>query len=263
MVVIGLSNTVVEVNNKLEKRFLEIINKAPLNYHFFLLDWYEERKVSRFYLAMDKGSIRGLMVVYNGRTAQIKGSSKAVDVLIEALDPKIAQISVPYEHKRSLLKRYKPRFQSEMYLLHLTKGQERSLVEQKPVALTTKDAKAVSKLLLRADPRMWKSFTADTVKRSMSTNIWIGIKEHGTLAAIGNARSTKRSGHIYTIATAKEYRGRGFATSIVSTLVQRMLKDSKDQLIYVFKSNGPANKVYRKVGFRLYKRMMFIDGKKV
>jgi RimJ/RimL family protein N-acetyltransferase len=261
--VIGLSYTVVEVNDKLEKRFLEIINKDPLNYHFFLLDWYEERKVSRFYIAMDNGRIRGLMVVYNGKTAQIKGSSRAVDALLKALDPKVTQLSVPYEHKRLLLKRFRPRFQSEMDMLHLIKGKERSLIVHKPVALTAKDAIAVSALMRRADPRMWRSFSIGTVRRSMSTNIWIGIKEQGKLAAIGNARSTKRNGHIYTIATAKEYRGRGFATSIVSTLVQRMLKDSEDQLIYIFKTNGPANKVYRKVGFRLYKRMMYIDGKKV
>jgi ribosomal protein S18 acetylase RimI-like enzyme len=260
--VIDLSYTVVEVNDKLEKRFLEHINKDPLSYHFFLLDWYEEREVSKFYLAMNKGRIRGLMVVYNGRTAQIKGSSKAVSALLETLDPKVSQISVPYEHRKTLLKKFKPRFQSEMDLLYLTAGKVRSLVVRKPVALTIKDAKAVSALVRRADPRMWKSFTVGTVKRSMSTNLWIGIKDHGRLAAIGNARATKRNGHIYTIATAKEFQGRGFATSIVSTLVELLSKVSKDLLIYVFKTNGPANTVYRKVGFRTYKRMMYIDGKK-
>jgi ribosomal protein S18 acetylase RimI-like enzyme len=257
------SYTVVEIDYTNEKRFLEITNKDPLNYHFFRLDWFEERKVSRFYLAMEKGRIGGLMVVYNGKTAQIKGSAKAVDALLETIDPKVGQLSVPYEHRRLLLKRFAPKFRSEMDLLYLVKGQERLHIVHKPVGLTPKDAKAVSALLLRADPRMWKNFSPDAVKRSMRTNIWIGIKDHGRLAAIGNARSTKLNGHIYTIATAKEYRGQGYATSIVSALVQALLKCSKDLLIYVFRTNGPANKVYRKVGFRTYKRMMYLDGKKL
>jgi RimJ/RimL family protein N-acetyltransferase len=259
----ALSYSVVEVDDKLERRFLAYINKDPLNYHFFIHDWFEEREISRFYLAMQKGRIGGLMIVYKGKIAQIKGSAKAVKVLLDMLDPEVTQLSVPYEYRVLLRRRFRPRFRSEMDLLHMTRGQERPQIVVKPVALTTKDAKAVSELLQRADPRMWKRFSALTVKSSMKTNIWIGIKERGKLAAIGNARLTKHNGHIYTIATAHDYRNRGFATSIVSTLVQRMLKGSKDLLIYVFKTNGPANKVYRKVGFRLYKKMMYLDGKKV
>jgi ribosomal protein S18 acetylase RimI-like enzyme len=50
--------------------------------------------------------------------------------------------------------------------------------------------------------------------------------------------------------TAPDERGKGYATSVCSALVQQLTKEGKDVMLYVSKDNPPALKVYKKIGFK-------------
>jgi predicted GNAT family acetyltransferase len=61
--------------------------------------------------------------------------------------------------------------------------------------------------------------------------------------------------------TKREYRNRGFATSVVSYAVRDVIerRNAKRIVLFVIRENFPAKRVYEKVGFRRYKEMVWFD----
>jgi len=58
------------------------------------------------------------------------------------------------------------------------------------------------------------------------------------------------------------YRNRGYATSVVSALVEQILPESGLLLIHVESENKPAMRVYTKVGFKPYKRYFLANAER-
>ena len=87
---------------------------------------------------------------------------------------------------------------------------------------------------------------------------WFGIKLEGKLVSVGNTRFVDFASNISMVATDERYRSRGYATSIVSALVQEILKRSPIALIHVIADNAPAVRAYSKVGFKPYKTYISI-----
>jgi predicted GNAT family acetyltransferase len=91
----------------------------------------------------------------------------------------------------------------------------------------------------------------------------LGIRYDGKLVSVGLTRFVDFGSNIGAIATDQDYQNMGYATSIVSALVQEILKNSPRALIHVLSDNGPAIHVYSKVGFKPYANYLFIRGKKI
>ena len=254
--------TVVKMDKGHEKMFLDHVTKDPSDYFLFILDWKKDRKSSKFFLALENGKIAGILLIYKKVIAQFRGSNRALKALVGRIRFKEGELVVPVGAEDVILKAFSPVRKKEMHLLRLSKGGEDLATEPSPVKLATRDAKDVAGLMRAADPKMWSEQTTGNIKRSMQRSVWIGIRSDGKLAAVGMARVGDQNAMIHTIATAKRYRNRGFATAVVSALVTEMFKDVDEGLIHVFKANGPAYHVYRKVGFRPYKRYIYIKGRK-
>lgn len=254
--------TVIDLDKNHEERFLSYLRKDPLAYYFFIADWQMERESSRFLLALERGRITGVMLIYKGRIAQPRGSARAVKALIEHIDIDDIEGMVQLEHKDLFLRAFKPDRQAEMHMLHMRKGQERLAKGRVSIRLRANDARAVAALMRVADPHLWGTQTAEAVRRSMRTSTWVGVKAEGQIAAIGMARTIDIGGMVHTIATAEAYRDRGYATANVSALVREIFKGTRDARIHVFKDNGPAYRVYTKVGFRPFKKFFYIKGGK-
>jgi predicted GNAT family acetyltransferase len=91
----------------------------------------------------------------------------------------------------------------------------------------------------------------------------LGIKRDSKLVSIGLTRFMDFGSNIGAIATDRNYRNQGFATSIVSALVQEILKHSPSALIHVLKDNIPAVKVYSTVGFKPYKEYLLMRADRI
>jgi predicted GNAT family acetyltransferase len=107
-------------------------------------------------------------------------------------------------------------------------------------------------------PERWGETTAEKLKQKWHNVFWLGIRKEGKLVSIGKVRFVDFASNIGAVATDKNYRNRGYATSIVSALVQEIFKKSPIALIHVIPDNAPAIRVYSKVGFKPYKTYLSI-----
>jgi len=96
------------------------------------------------------------------------------------------------------------------------------------------------------------------LKERWESVFWLGIRKDGRLVSVGNVRFVDFASNIGVVATDEDYRGRGYATSIVSALVEEILKRSPTALIHVIADNAPAVQAYSKVGFKPYKTYLSI-----
>jgi predicted GNAT family acetyltransferase len=107
---------------------------------------------------------------------------------------------------------------------------------------------------------MWNDISKEAVEALFTYKeaMWLGIKDVSKLAAFGYAMLTPKVSHVTWIGTNPQYERRGYATSIVSSLVQESLQVADTAIIYVMNDNPTANGVYSHVGFRPYKEYAFI-----
>lgn len=77
-----------------------------------------------------------------------------------------------------------------------------------------------------------------------------GVFENGTLAAAaGTSAENSMSAMVVSVATLPEYRGRGYATRLVTRLCQECL-DEGMKFLCLFYDNPEAGAIYRKIGFK-------------
>ncbi|MCW4030534.1 MAG: GNAT family N-acetyltransferase [Candidatus Bathyarchaeota archaeon] len=78
------------------------------------------------------------------------------------------------------------------------------------------------------------------------------------MVAFGYAMATEALGHVTWIGTRAEWRNRGYATSILSTLLRECLLKAPEVVIYVAEDNATAKNVYLKAGFRPCHEYIFV-----
>ena len=88
-------------------------------------------------------------------------------------------------------------------------------------------------------------------KRTPELGSYLGIRESGQLVAMAGER-LKPYGHteISAVCTHPEYRGRGYASSLVSILMQRITRRNEIPFLHVRTENVDAIRVYEKLGFK-------------
>jgi predicted GNAT family acetyltransferase len=96
------------------------------------------------------------------------------------------------------------------------------------------------------------------MQKSLQEAFWMGIKQDGKIVSVGMTRLVDFASNIGVAATRKEFRNRGYATSIVSALAEEILKTSPAAIIHVISDNGPAIRAYSKVGFNPYRTYLSI-----
>ena len=253
---------IVPLNQSLEPTFWKCVNNDIPHYFFFALDWKHSRKETRILLALKKKRIDGMMLLFNDRFVQLRGSIESVKALLKKLDLEKVELQVSWQHKQKIIEKYEPVWSHELMLMTLKKGEERLYMTHPIVTLEESDAEQIADMMTKVNPESWGGITTDVILEGMSNTIWIGIKMQDELVSIGRMRLAEDVGHIPTVATHEAYRNMGYATSIVSHLVKRILKQVPLVILYVLSDNPSAIRVYNKVGFRPYRKYFFMKGEK-
>jgi ribosomal protein S18 acetylase RimI-like enzyme len=249
---------IVSVADGYEQVFWEHVNRDPINYYFFILDWAQRREQTKIFLALEGKEVIGLLLVFADHIVQFRGSREAVQKLLEYANVEKVELQAPPDCEDIVRQRFKARVKESMLLMRLNRGDEQIHITETSGRLTVEDAEEVAALLRRCDPEWWGETSAEQLKQRWQNLFWLGIKREGKVVSVGNARFVDFATNIGVVATDEHYRGRGYATSIVSSLVQEIFKRSPIALIHVIADNAPAVRAYSKIGFKPYKTYLSI-----
>jgi len=256
---------IVSLGRALELKFWDHVKQDIPHYYFFAFDWKYNRDDTEILLALEEERIDGMMLVYNERIVQLRGSNKAAEAFLERLDLDKIEIQSPKEHKQLILKKYKPtlRQSHEMMLMVVHKGEGELHTRHPIVELNAAHSENIAAIMRDADPDYWGDVTGERILEGMNKGAnWFGIKVNEDVISIGMLRLTEWAGLIGVVATQEEYRNRGYATSIVVGSVKEIFRRRSLAMIYVLADNPPAIRAYRKVGFRPYKIYFFMRGER-
>jgi len=253
---------ILPLDSRLEDIFWNHVYQDVPHHHFFILDWKFEKNSTKILLALKENRIQGMMLTYRQSIVQLRGSVEAANTLLEYLDLEKAEIQALMEHKNTVLKWYKPITRHELILMTLQKGEERLHIKHPVVKLTPSDAKEIACLMRQTDPEWWGEAASQRILEGMDERLWLGIKVDGKRVSLGGTRFTEWGSNIGVVVTEVSHRCRGYATSIVSTLVKNILARCPMAFIHVLSDNPPAIHVYKKVGFKPYRTYLFVRGEK-
>jgi ribosomal protein S18 acetylase RimI-like enzyme len=254
---------IVPLESSLENLFWQHINKDIPHHYFFAFDWKYNRDDTNILLALENGNIEGMMLIYKQSIVQLRGSPEAVKTLIERLDLESIELQALEKHKPYVLEKYKATTTHTMMLMIVHKGEETTKVNCSVVKLDPSDAEQIATIMRESDPEFWGTATGQGIVDGINRGVsWLGVKINGKVVSVGSMRLTEWGGLIGTVATHKDHRSKGYATSIVSELVKQMLAKAPWVIIYVLADNLPAIRAYENVGFKHYKTYFFMRGEK-
>lgn len=254
---------VAAIEDGLEQAFWNHVNKDQLDYYFFIFDWTQNREQTKILMATEGKKIEGLTLIYADHIVQLRGSRKAVEALLDSVNLETVELQVPLDCEDIVTRKYKPKMTCDLMLMSLAKGEENVQIKHPPVKLGVKDAAEVAGIMRKADPTWWGNITTEDRKSSLQSTYWLGIKRDNRIASIGMIRFFDFGSHVGVVATDEHYRNEGYATSMVSALVQEGLKVSSTVLIHVLSGNAPAVRAYSKVGFKPYKHYLLMRAEKI
>ncbi|MCK4320264.1 GNAT family N-acetyltransferase [Candidatus Bathyarchaeota archaeon] len=253
---------ILPLDSRLEDIFWNHVYQDVPHHHFFILDWKFEKNSTKILLALKENRIQGMMLTYRQSIVQLRGSVEAANALLGHLDLEKVEIQALMEHEDMVLKRYKPMTRHELILMTLRKGEERLHLKHPVVKLTPSDAKEIASLMRQANPESWGEAAPQRIIEGMDERLWLGIKVDGKLVSLGGTRFTEWGSNIGVIVTEESHRCKGYATSIVSTLVKKILARCPMAFIHVLSDNPPAIHAYKKVGFKPHRTYLFVRGEK-
>jgi len=254
---------IVSIRDGFEQAFWNHVNRDPFDYHFFILDWRENREKTEILLATEGEKIEGAMLVYSDYIVQLRGNVEIVERLFEYVNLERIELEAPLNCEQIITKKYKPQIKHELVLMWLKRGDENIQIKHKPVQLGIEDAADVAKVMRSADPEWWGDVTAEEQSSKWEKVFWLGIRHGRNLVSVGNTRFKDFGSNIGVIATDERYRNMGYATSIVSALVQEIQKRSSTPLIHVIGNNAPAIRVYSRVGFKPYQHYVLMRAQRI
>lgn len=244
------------LDSDLEPLFWRHVFQDIPHYYFFILDMKRDRASTDIMLALSQENrIEGMLMIYRQGIVQLRGSVEAAKALLTKLDIKKVEIQGLELHRALILdKLTKTKRSFELILMTLRRGSEMLQTEHPVVKLSTDDAEGIATLMRHGDPEWWGEVTAKKIAKRMSERLWLGIKVDEQLVSIGGATLDDWGSNIGTVVTHEKHRNKGYATSIVSSLVEKILQRSNLALIHVESGNPPAIRAYAKVGFIPYRR---------
>ncbi len=213
---------VKELNANLEPLFYEHISNDVPNYYFFILDWKYNRQDTKILIAQENGKIRGTMIVFKNQIISIRGSLNAAESLLDRIDLDDVEANCYEEHKSILLKKYEPMMEHKLTLMKLENVADSVHPKYPLTKLVTDDSEETSKIIMESLPIHWGQVTAEEIySRINEGDPCYCIKEDDRIVSVALAKEKDFGetigivGYINAVATVKDYRNRGYATSMV------------------------------------------------
>ncbi len=254
----GTTIQIVNLDDESEDIFWNHVEKDPLEYFFFIMDWKYQKEDTKILMAMEGDLVRGMMVIFKDSVVQVRGDRGAVEALLDQLHLSEIEMMAPMESEDLVLQRFDPGIKKEMLIMRVDRGSENILKEHEPFELRMKDAEQVAMIMRESLPDWWGQTTAESIRNRMKKKLWMGCKAGDDVVSLGNAFLEETASIVGVVATHEKHRNKGYATSVISGLLERIFKKHDRVIIHVLKDNFPAIRTYEKVGFKPHKTYLLV-----
>jgi GNAT superfamily N-acetyltransferase len=96
-------------------------------------------------------------------------------------------------------------------------------------------------------------------RRTPELGTYLGIPDHGRLAAMAGERLQMPGlTEISAVCTHPDYRGRGYARSLISTLIHQIVRRGDVPFLHVASENTGAMRVYEGLGFKIRRSLIVV-----
>jgi len=251
---------VKELTDDLMASVEAFLRNDPLINAYAIWDLRFMRHRSKFFVCTLDGKLEGLLLDYFGHTDAhfiwLWGEENAVKRLLDIpLADKIIFHVFP-EFEKIISRKFTITAKYPVDFMLLRKGEERLCQKHEIKPLTLQDAVSFAKLR--------KEFPSDeeveNAKSFLSDHYFYGIFKNDELTSVASVQV--KLPEIWILGgffTKPEERNKGCATSLASFLVKEAFKETNCVGLYVRADNRPAKRVYEKVGFKVHKRMYWLE----
>jgi len=240
----------VPLNQNVENRLFEFMNRDRISHFYAIFDLKHLGAKTKAWVALSNNKIIGYLMEYDKRILYMRGHQMCASPLLRNSDLASPWFNIEPKHLPTIKRLYKPTEPADKATVGLvttfttmkaTQETFNPVQRHKAQELTKENAKALAELL-DIEPQQTQGFF---------TGLTYGIFKGNKLVSFaGSPEMLEDLAIIRGVQTAPEERNKGYSTSVCSALVQKLIQQGKNVMLYVSKDNPAAVKVYRKIGFK-------------
>ena len=253
---------VVEVADRYSDDILRLAKLDPVLNVFIIYDWMSLRDRCGFYVALDSSEmVKAVCVIYRDRSFDsivFCGSEKGVEMILDHIKPVRAVMPiVEFKYMKAVSRSLGHNIGSvyDCMLMVCSGDMFKPKVRHRVLKLEDRHADILRSFWVEERGR---EISVEEAKELLGKPTF-AVVSGGRILSIANILAVTSDvsmiGGVYTV---PEFRGRGLATSVVSKATEEALKLSRLSTLVVRSENLPAVRLYRKVGYELYKRLKWV-----
>lgn len=240
----------VPLNQNVENRLLEFMNQDKISHFYAIHNLQHLREKTKTWVALSNNKVKAYLMEYDKRILYMRGHQKCTIPLLRNSNLTTPMFNIEPKHLSAVKRLYEPTEPADKATAGLittfktvktTPENFAPVILHRVQELTKENAQALADLL-GIEPKITLNFF---------TGFTFGLFKGNRLVSFAASPEILEDlAIIRGVQTTPEERNKGYATSVCSTLVQRLLQQGKHVMLYVSKDNPAAIKVYRKIGFR-------------
>jgi len=242
----------IQVSRENESLYYDYIKDNITDYFFFLVDYSLYPEDTEVFMALDDNKkIHGMILSWKNRRIQLRGSIESLEFLLK--DKNYEPISITgFEEHKEIITKYFPEYIKEiaLYRMSLNKGEYNNFERYPFQVLSHTHKEEIASFMNICDPEYWGSVTTEDILVD-DNNIPIAILENNQIICLTRILKYEKIDYFMVVGTHPNYRNKGYASSLICSILNELLVDKKEFLITVRIENPPAIHTYKKMGFSI------------
>ena len=242
----------VRVTQSNEVKFYDFIKGNFTEYFFFHVDYAQYPENTEIYMALDENDkIQAMILVWKGQRIQLRGSVKGLELLLKDTIYTPLSITGFADHKK-IIRMYFPKYTKEIaiYRMEMKKGDQVNFEKYHYENLSMAHKEEIASFMNVTDPVFWGDRRPEDILID-ENNFCYGIFQDKKLVSITCFWKYQNVGYITVVGTHPDYQNKGYASSLVSSVLNHLFQDKEQCLITVRVNNPPAVHTYKKLGFSI------------
>lgn len=233
-----------------ESRLFEYMDRDRISHFYSIYDLQHLRDKTRAWVAVSGNEVIGYLTEFDKRILTLRGKKECVAALLKNSDLATSFFNIEPSHLSAVEEFYEPIEPADkttigritsFLTMKATPESFRSFKGYEVNELTQDAAEAIERLLGVDDERA----------RSFLTSLAFGVfRNHELVSFAASPERLNEIAIVRGVFTASKERNKNYSKSVCSALVEKLLREGRDVMLYVSKDNPAAIKVYSTIGFK-------------